>query len=74
MLASDRPARGWIGQDRSNTALSNASADTPRLRLAQMQGQRYWVERTFEDAKGECGLRRSSGTGMAAMAFTTSRW
>jgi hypothetical protein len=21
-----------------------------------MQGQRYWVERTFEDAKGECGL------------------
>jgi hypothetical protein len=21
-----------------------------------MQGQRYWVERTFEDAKGDCGL------------------
>lgn len=21
-----------------------------------MQGQRYWVERTFEDAKGQCGL------------------
>src|SRR3982750_3299365 len=21
-----------------------------------MQGQRYWVERAFEDAKGECGL------------------
>ena len=21
-----------------------------------MQGARYWVERTFEDAKGECGL------------------
>ena len=37
-------------------SLSNASADTPRLRLAQMQGQRYWVERAFEDAKGECGL------------------
>ena len=36
--------------------LSNAPADTPLLRLAQMQGQRYWVERAFEDAKGECGL------------------
>jgi SRSO17 transposase len=36
--------------------LSNAPADTPLLRLGQMQGQRYWVERTFEDAKGECGL------------------
>jgi hypothetical protein len=36
--------------------LSNAPADTPVLRLGQMQGQRYWVERTFEDAKGQCGL------------------
>ena len=36
--------------------VSNAPADTPLLRLAQMQGQRYWVERTFEDAKGKCGL------------------
>jgi len=36
--------------------LSNAAADTPVLRLAQMQGHRYWVERAFEDAKGECGL------------------
>ncbi len=37
-------------------SLSNAPADTPVLRLAQMQGQRYWVERVFEDAKGQCGL------------------
>jgi SRSO17 transposase len=36
--------------------LSNAAADAPLLDLGQMQGQRYWVERTFEDAKGECGL------------------
>jgi SRSO17 transposase len=36
--------------------LSNAPADTPLLLLGQMQGQRYWVERTFEDAKGDCGL------------------
>jgi len=37
-------------------SLSNAPADTPLLRLAQMQGDRYWVERAFEDAKGDCGL------------------
>jgi SRSO17 transposase len=35
---------------------SNAPAGTPTLRLGQMQGHRYWVERTFEDAKGHCGL------------------
>jgi SRSO17 transposase len=37
-------------------SLCNAPADAPLLRLARMQGQRYWVERAFEDAKGECGL------------------
>ena len=36
--------------------LSNAPVETPLLRLGQMQGQLYWVERAFEDAKGECGL------------------
>jgi len=37
-------------------SLSNAPTDTPTLKLARMQGDRYWVERSFEDAKGECGL------------------
>jgi SRSO17 transposase len=37
-------------------SLSNAAADTTPLQLARMQGQRYWVERAFEDAKGQCGL------------------
>jgi SRSO17 transposase len=37
-------------------SLSNAPADTPTHSLARMQGDRYWVERAFEDAKGECGL------------------
>jgi SRSO17 transposase len=37
-------------------SLSNAPETTPLLRLAQMQGHRYWVERAFEDGKGECGL------------------
>src|SRR5271157_6427153 len=36
--------------------LSNAAVETPPLLLAQMQGQRYRVERSFEDAKDQCGL------------------
>jgi SRSO17 transposase len=47
-------------------SLSNAPFDTPRLRLAQMQGQRYWVERAFEDAKGECGLADYQALGWRA--------
>ncbi len=46
--------------------LSNAPADTPQLQLAQMQGQRYWVERAFEDAKGECGLADYQALGWRA--------
>jgi SRSO17 transposase len=37
-------------------SLSNAPAETSLERLAQIQGQRYWVERAFQDAKGDCGL------------------
>lgn len=47
-------------------SLSNAPADTPLLRLAQMQGHRYWVERTFEDAKGQCGLADYQALGWLA--------
>ena len=47
-------------------SLSNAAADMPVLRLGQMQGQRYWVERTFEDAKGECGLADYQALGWRA--------
>ena len=47
-------------------SLSNAPADTPKLQLAQMQGQRYWVERAFEDAKGECGLADYQALGWRA--------
>lgn len=36
--------------------LSNAPADLPRQRLAYLQGQRYWVERCFEDAKQQLGM------------------
>ena len=35
-------------------SLTNSSAGLERM--AWMQRQRYWVERTFEDAKSECGM------------------
>ena len=36
--------------------LSNAAADIPAHRLAQMQAQRFWIERAFQEAKSECGM------------------
>ena len=64
-------------------SLSNAPANTLPERLAFMQGQRYWVERSFQDAKGDCGMadyqvRKWSGWHhhmamvMIAMLFMTS--
>lgn len=37
-------------------SLTNAPDKTSLNRLAWMQRQRFWVERTFEDAKSECGM------------------
>jgi SRSO17 transposase len=37
-------------------SLTNAEANTPRERLAFMQGQRYFVERSFQDAKSYLGM------------------
>ena len=37
-------------------SLCNAPAETTVERLAYMQGQRYFVERSFQDAKGTVGL------------------
>ena len=37
-------------------SLSNAPKSTSLKRLAFMQAQRYWIERTFQDAKNQCGL------------------
>ena len=47
-------------------SLCNAPAETPLLQLGQMQSQRYWVERTFEDAKGQCGLADYQALGWRA--------
>jgi SRSO17 transposase len=37
-------------------SLSNAPKSTNVHRLAQMQGQRYWIERSFEDGKSQVGM------------------
>lgn len=37
-------------------SLSNAPSDTPWERLGYMQAQRFWIERTFQDAKSELGM------------------
>jgi len=36
--------------------LSNAPAETTTHRLAQMQAQRFWIERSLQDGKSESGL------------------
>lgn len=57
-------ARCWTLVISRNTAdhrlkyrLSNADVETtPSERFASMQAQRYWVERSFQDAKSELGM------------------
>jgi SRSO17 transposase len=43
-------------RDKIKYSLSNAPAEILPERLAFMQGQRYFVERSFQDAKGTAGL------------------
>ena len=43
-------------QETCKYTLSNAPAETSTQQLAQMQGQRYWIERVFEDGKSESGM------------------
>ena len=47
-------------------SLSNAAPDTPVSRLAQMQGQRFWVERCFQDGKSHAGLDHYQARGWRA--------
>jgi SRSO17 transposase len=43
-------------QETCKYTLSNAPAETSAHQLAQMQGQRFWIERAFEDGKSESGM------------------
>ena len=60
---NEKPFRWWLIVRRDpksksdyKYSLSNASGKTSVQRLAFMQGQRFWVERCFEDARSECGM------------------
>jgi SRSO17 transposase len=61
---SEQQARLWhvvatreIGsRDKVKYALSNAPEEISLERLVQMQRQRFWIERSFEDGKSETGL------------------
>lgn len=44
------------GSPRLKYSLSNAAADTSAERLALMQGERFWIEDTFHNAKGTLGM------------------
>jgi len=46
----------WDGNGEIKYQLSNAPANTKIKRLAEMSCSRYWIERAFEDAKGELGM------------------
>jgi SRSO17 transposase len=53
-------------RDEIKYSLSNAPAATSLQRLAQMQGQRYWVERSFQDGKSQAGLDHYQARGWKA--------
>jgi SRSO17 transposase len=40
----------------SHYCLSNAPEHTPWIELARVQAQRFFIEHSFREAKGECGL------------------
>jgi SRSO17 transposase len=44
-------------------SLSNAPERTSVTKLAQMQGQRYWIERAFQDAKSHIGMAQYQARG-----------
>lgn len=47
-------------------SLCNAPADTSLERLARLQGQRYFIERTFQDAKSHAGMAQYQCRGWTA--------
>jgi SRSO17 transposase len=55
--------RKTIGTDDIKYSISNAPPDIKLERLAYMQGQRYLVERVFQDAKNQCGMGQYQARG-----------
>ncbi len=48
--------RREVGASKIKYSLSNAHEETSLERFVYMQAQRYWIERSFQDAKTHCGL------------------
>jgi len=55
--------RKTIGVDETKYSISNAPSSISLERLAYMQGQRYLVERVFQDAKNQCGMGQYQARG-----------
>lgn len=59
-LPCEKPLWILISKDLESSeikySLCNASEDTSLEKLAKMQSSRYWIERAFQDAKGNCGM------------------
>ncbi|MCG6861007.1 MAG: IS701 family transposase [Chromatiaceae bacterium] len=72
--SKEAQARHWhlivrrevAARDEIKYSLSNAPANTPLQRLAQIRGQRYWVERSFQDGKSQAGLDHYQARGWKA--------
>lgn len=47
-------------------SLSNAPVECSSLKLAKMQAQRYWIERSFQDAKSHLGMAQYQARGWPA--------
>ncbi len=47
-------------------SLSNAAPELPGRRIAQIQRQRYWMERASQEAKGEAGMADYQARGWKA--------
>jgi SRSO17 transposase len=70
----ERSSRQWhlvvrrevAAKDTIKYSLSNAPDDTSADRLAYMQGQRFFVERSFQDAKESAGMDQYQIRGWAA--------
>jgi SRSO17 transposase len=45
-----------LNDNKTKYSLCNASEDTTAERLVYMQAQRFWVERSFQDSKMQCGM------------------
>lgn len=45
-----------LGSSRVKFSLSNALDGTPLKQLAKVQRQRYWIERSFQDAKSQAAM------------------